>query len=111
MKIILVVFMVCLFTLSHAQDLNHPVDSTKSIISNEPFRLGNTPAPLYILNDKEIAYADLNAIKPDDIKTITVLKDSSAIKKYGERARSGVVIIELADATKPSHHKKRPTPK
>lgn len=37
---------------------------------------------------------DLNSLVPDEIKTITVLKDKEAVKTYGERGKKGVIIIE-----------------
>ena len=36
---------------------------------------------------------ELNLIQPDLIKSVTVLKDSAAIKKYGEKGKNGVLII------------------
>ncbi|MEO8403730.1 MAG: hypothetical protein ABI480_04025 [Chitinophagaceae bacterium] len=49
--------------------------------------------PLFILNDSIISNSDLQSLNPDKIASIDVLKDSSAIAVYGERARNGVVII------------------
>jgi TonB family protein len=50
--------------------------------------------PLYILDGKEISNSDLNGkINPEDIDNISVLKDESATKIYGEKAKNGVVII------------------
>ena len=48
--------------------------------------------PLYVLDG--IPYdGDLNAINPQDIESMTVLKDASASALYGSRAANGVVII------------------
>jgi TonB-dependent SusC/RagA subfamily outer membrane receptor len=49
--------------------------------------------PLFILNDSIISNTDLQSLNPDKIASVDVLKDSSAIAVYGERARNGVVII------------------
>ncbi|EDM44904.1 hypothetical protein SCB49_02249 [unidentified eubacterium SCB49] len=38
---------------------------------------------------------DLNTINPDQIASVNVLKNNSAIKKYGVRARNGVIEINL----------------
>ncbi|TAJ12874.1 hypothetical protein DMA11_11090 [Marinilabiliaceae bacterium JC017] len=51
--------------------------------------------PLYFIGDKEITSADMEALNVNDIKFVTVLKDESAVEKYGERAKNGVVIIEV----------------
>jgi len=35
----------------------------------------------------------LKAIKPEDIDSINVLKDKSALDKYGEKGKNGVIEI------------------
>jgi TonB-dependent SusC/RagA subfamily outer membrane receptor len=37
----------------------------------------------------------LKKLNPNDIMSITVLKDQSAVAKYGEKGRNGVLIITL----------------
>lgn len=51
--------------------------------------------PLYFIGDKEITSSDMEALNVNDIKFVTVLKDESAVEKYGERAKNGVVIIKV----------------
>lgn len=41
----------------------------------------------------------LNTINPNDIKSVTVLKDASATAIYGSRASNGVIIIETKEGT------------
>ena len=36
-------------------------------------------------------------VNPDDIESITVLKDEAAIKIYGERGKDGVIVIKLSN--------------
>ena len=36
---------------------------------------------------------DVNTINPDDIESVTVLKDATAIKKYGDKGKDGVIEI------------------
>ncbi|HZE84700.1 MAG TPA: hypothetical protein VE035_10335, partial [Puia sp.] len=48
--------------------------------------------PLYILDDKEVVEG-IKGIRPDEISHISVLKDQSAVAKYGSKARNGVVLI------------------
>ncbi|MCC2545585.1 TonB-dependent receptor [Hymenobacter sp. BT175] len=53
-------------------------------------------APLYVLDGYPLPSGDenqLNAISPNDIESIDVLKDASATAIYGLRAANGVVII------------------
>ncbi|MEG2061710.1 MAG: TonB-dependent receptor, partial [Alistipes sp.] len=49
-------------------------------------------APLYVVDG--IAYSgSINAINPEDIESITVLKDASAGALYGARGANGVIVI------------------
>ena len=63
-------------------------------------------SPLYVIdgvvissdtqNDIQVGYKStgiLNTINPDDIASITVLKDAAAASLYGSRAANGVIII------------------
>lgn len=57
--------------------------------------------PLYIVDGRE--RKDLHTILPDDIESLTVLKDKSAVELYGERAKNGVILITMrkkSDAAK-----------
>ena len=51
--------------------------------------------PLFVVDDKIIGNDDITKIKPNDIESITVLKDESATKLYGEKGKNGVVIIKM----------------
>lgn len=48
--------------------------------------------PLYVVDGAPFDGA-LNQINPDDIETISVLKDASATALYGSRASNGIVLI------------------
>ncbi|MGV6946211.1 M56 family metallopeptidase [Sphingobacterium kyonggiense] len=47
--------------------------------------------PLMLLDGKEVV--DMSKINPNDIESITVLKDKAATSIYGEKAEDGVVLI------------------
>jgi len=47
-------------------------------------------APLIVVDGKE---GDFKSISPNIIASITVLKDQSAIEKYGEKGKNGVIIV------------------
>lgn len=53
--------------------------------------------PLFVLDDEVLGTVDMEelneSIKPEDIESVNVLKGESAIKKYGEKGRDGVVEI------------------
>ena len=51
--------------------------------------------PLYILDGVIIDKAKMDALNPETIESIKVVKDKSATDKYGEKAKDGVVEIEL----------------
>ena len=53
---------------------------------------GNS-GPLYIIDGVPLSSADINTINPNDIATISVLKDASAASIYGSRAANGVILI------------------
>ncbi|WP_460189148.1 SusC/RagA family TonB-linked outer membrane protein [Urechidicola sp. KH5] len=49
-------------------------------------------APLYIIDG--IVAPDMNSINPNDIESLSVLKDAATASKYGSRAANGVVVIK-----------------
>ena len=49
--------------------------------------------PLFILEGVAISSSDFNTISPNDIESISVLKDASSTSIYGARASNGVVVI------------------
>lgn len=53
--------------------------------------LGTQRDPLYIIDGAPSS--GLDGINPDDIETISVLKDASAASIYGARAANGVVLV------------------
>lgn len=68
---------------------------------------GQTSSPLYVIdgviydvNDIGSAYGSspLQAINPNDIESVDVLKDASASAVYGARAANGVIIVKTKRA-------------
>lgn len=51
--------------------------------------------PLIILEGKEISELEMQYINPEDIESITVLKNENAISKYGQKGKNGVIEIIL----------------
>ncbi|MCB0382485.1 MAG: TonB-dependent receptor plug domain-containing protein, partial [Psychroserpens sp.] len=49
--------------------------------------------PLYILDGKVIDTKEMNSIDPNQIESIEVLKDKSAVSLYGKEGEHGVIII------------------
>ncbi len=49
--------------------------------------------PLFILDGVPISSSDFNTLSPNDIESVSVLKDAASASIYGARASNGVVII------------------
>jgi len=60
-------------------------------IAQTPQLSEKNDTPLIVVNGKE--GGDLKSISPENIESMTVLKDQAAIKEYGERGKNGVVLI------------------
>jgi hypothetical protein len=59
-------------------------------------KVGMLPAgPLYIVDGREMDRDSVSHLHTYDIESITVLKNSTYIEKYGERGRNGVILIKL----------------
>jgi bla regulator protein blaR1 len=54
----------------------------------------NNKKPLIIVDGKEMEDGKLDDIDPNNIKTIEVLKGDTAVKKYGEKGKDGVIRIK-----------------
>ena len=57
---------------------------------------GKTLDALVIYNGKEYSWKEYEALKvePATIESIDVLKNESAIAKYGDKGKNGVIIIK-----------------
>ncbi len=71
------------------------LDGGSSIDGDTASSEENAGGPLIIVDGKEIARNTFNAIDPNWIKSITVLKDASATAIYGSRAKEGAIVITL----------------
>lgn len=61
---------------------------------------GGLKSPLYVVNGAYMNEDDVNSINPNDIETISVLKEASQLAVYGSRGANGVVIIKTRSAKK-----------
>ena len=56
--------------------------------------MSDAEKPLMIIDGKEAEdETSMNDIDPDHIKSVEVLKGDAAVKKYGEKAKNGVILI------------------
>lgn len=56
--------------------------------------LTQNTTPLYVIDGFPIENPDPSALNPEEIETMTVLKDASSTAIYGSRAANGVIIIQ-----------------
>lgn len=72
-------------------------DTSSTKILNIPdgliWGLKENSKPIFTLNKKMISTAEASKISPEDIESISVLKDKAATSKYGEMAVNGVIEI------------------
>lgn len=74
-------------------ELDCPSCDPEELKEEKELELKIRPQPLFILNSTKVAENVLKKIEPQNIKSITVLKDPKATEKYGEEGKNGVVII------------------
>ena len=55
--------------------------------------LGSSSTPLFIVDGIQASSRSIMAMNPNDIKSISILKDASATSIYGSRAANGVVYV------------------
>ena len=70
-------------------------DSTTVIRVGKNLEISERKKPLVFVEGEELDYEKLEKINPKNIKSVNVLKDKSAVEKYGEKAKNGVLEIFL----------------
>lgn len=55
--------------------------------------INTSTTPLIIIDDVPVEMAAFNALNPNDIESISVLKDASSASIYGSRAANGVILV------------------
>ncbi len=59
------------------------------------FTVRGAAQPLFIINGKEADQDVIKALNPDRIESIDVLKGDSAVSRYGDKSKNGVVLVTL----------------
>ena len=85
------------------------MEKSTSFSIKESFPIEKTDYPLIIVDGKEISNNMMNAINPDWIESISVLKDASATAIYGARGANGVILITLKTKEEYAAQKEKPT--
>lgn len=76
------------------------------VMKTKPKPIKPGEEPLIIVDGKQIPYTEMNSVSPDDIKSISVLKNSpSTTSEYGEKGKNGVIIIATEKGLKGTFQK------
>lgn len=73
--------------------LTKPIEGIDIVANCYEFSQNNQKEPLIILNGKEVTKSEIKKYNPEDIESVTVLKET-AIEKYGEKGKNGVILIK-----------------
>ncbi|QXP59773.1 M56 family metallopeptidase [Olleya sp. HaHaR_3_96] len=57
------------------------------------FKTKNNGKPLVFIDSQKSNEQELSNLKPENIKSMSVLKDEKAIKAYGEEGKNGIILI------------------
>ena len=81
--------------VAYGTDSDTPADvPTIRMHQNGKDGLGKEGAsPLVLIDETEVSTETMNKLDPQQIESITVLKDVSATAKYGEKGKNGVILI------------------
>lgn len=55
--------------------------------------VGGSSEPLYVVNGMYMTARQFSAINPNDVLSISILKDAAATAQYGSRGANGVVVV------------------
>jgi TonB-linked SusC/RagA family outer membrane protein len=67
--------------------------ATSSIRLHGVGSLGASNTPLYLLDGIQVDAGSITSLNPNDIESISVLKDASSTSIYGSRAANGVIYV------------------
>ena len=84
---------------SHGDNAKSGKDASDFSIDSKPYKPDRSKQPLIIVDGRKTSYRKLKKINVNYIKTIEILKDSVSIKKYGHKARNGVLVVTTKNAT------------
>jgi N-acetylmuramoyl-L-alanine amidase len=70
------------------------VSFTSNSGNSKPVSAASANPPLYIVDGKEYT-GNINDLNVESIESVSIYKDKSAIEKWGEKAKNGVIVITL----------------
>ena len=70
-----------------------PNSSDNTVILRGISSLTASSEPLYVCDGAPVSATFFNSMNPDDIESISVLKDGASISIYGARGANGIIVI------------------
>lgn len=80
-------------------DLKTLTIHSKQVLPGDKLYTSDTKEPLLIIDGKEHSLPYMKKLDPERIESITVLKNTSAESRYGEKGKNGVILIVLKNDT------------
>lgn len=93
--------------LNIATGSGQPGSSNTSVILRGIGSISTATEPLYLIDGVPASAAQFRALNPNDIESVTVLKDSGATAIYGNRGANGVINISTQETDKSTKRKSR----
>lgn len=93
--------------LNIATGSGQPGSSNTSVILRGIGSISGAVEPLYVIDGVPASAAQFRALDPNDIESVTVLKDSGATAIYGNRGANGVIKIDTQQTDKSKKRKSK----
>jgi len=93
--------------LNIATGSGQPAAGNTSVVLRGIGSISTATEPLYVIDGVHASSAQFRALNPNDIESVTVLKDSGATAIYGNRGANGVIKIDTQQTDKSKKRKSR----
>ena len=93
--------------LNIATGSGQPGSSNTTVVLRGIGSISTAAEPLYVIDGVPASAAQFRALNPNDIESVTVLKDSGATAIYGNRVANGVINISTKETDKSKKRKSR----
>lgn len=93
--------------LNIATSSGQPGSSNTTVVLRGIGSISGNTEPLYVIDGVPASAAQFRALNPNDIESVTVLKDSGATAIYGNRGANGVINISTQETDKSKKRKSR----
>lgn len=93
--------------LNIATGSGQPGSSNTTVVLRGIGSINGSTEPLYVIDGVPATSAQFRALNPNDIESVTVLKDSGATAIYGNRGANGVIKIDTQQTDQSKKRKSR----